>query len=51
MVQRLLATREDVFDDYTEAGFRAAFDRRFEIRETVPIEGTHRTLFRMRRRS
>ena len=51
MVQRLLATREDVFTDYTEAGFRAAFDRRFEIQETAPIDGSRRTLFRMRRRS
>jgi hypothetical protein len=50
MVRQLLATRRDVFPDYTEAGFRAAFERRFEIVEVAPIEGTSRTLFRMTRR-
>ena len=30
MVRRLLATREDVFPDYTESGFRAAFERAWD---------------------
>jgi SAM-dependent methyltransferase len=51
MVRRLLATRRDVFPTYTEAGFRAAFEARFEIAEAVPIEGTDRTLFRLIRRT
>jgi SAM-dependent methyltransferase len=50
MVRRLLATREDVFPDYTLDGFRAAFARRFEIAEEAPIEGVTRVLFRMTRR-
>jgi hypothetical protein len=50
MVERLLATREDVFADYTVDGFRTAFGRRFEFRDEVPIAGTRRTLFRLERR-
>ena len=51
MVRRLLATREDVFPDYTIEAFRAAFGRRFEILAEAPIEGVSRSLLRMRRRS
>ena len=50
MVQRLLATREDVFQGYTEEGFREAFGCFFDIRQVVPIEGTQRTMFRLQRR-
>ena len=35
MVSRLLATREDVFRDYDDAGFRAAFGRRFRVAEEL----------------
>jgi SAM-dependent methyltransferase len=51
MVRRLLATREDVFPDYTIEAFRAAFGRRFEILAEAPIEGVSRSLLRMQRRS
>jgi ribosomal protein L11 methylase PrmA len=51
MVERLLASRDDVFPGYTLAGFRAAFDETFEIVEEAPIEDSQRTLFRMRRRA
>jgi hypothetical protein len=50
MVQRLLASREDVFPDYNEAGFAAAFDRRFEILDSSPLPGSPRTVYRMHRR-
>ena len=50
MVQRLLATRDDVFPDYTLAGFHAALGARFEIVEEAAIEGSRRTLLRLRRR-
>ena len=50
MVRRLLATRRDIFPDYTVDGFRAAFSTTYEILEECPIEGTLRTLFLMRRR-
>ena len=49
MVARLLATREDVFRDYDDAGFRAAFGRRFRVAEERPLPGTARVLFRMER--
>jgi ribosomal protein L11 methylase PrmA len=49
-VRRLLATREDVFPDYTLAAFEAAFGEVFEITRREPVPGTVRTLFAMRRR-
>jgi len=45
----LLATREDVFPDYDEAGFERAFATRFEIAGKDRIDGSERTLYRMRR--
>ena len=49
-VQRLLATREDVFPNYDLAGFEQAFAGCFEILEKTGIEGSERTLFLMRRK-
>jgi hypothetical protein len=51
MVKKLLASRRDVFDDYTEAGFRAAFDERFNLVDEAGIPGTVRRLFLFRRRA
>lgn len=47
-VKRLLATRRDIFPDYHQEGFEAAFLPRFEIirRESVP--DSSRTLYAMR---
>ncbi len=50
MVQRLLATREDVFPDYSMDGFRAGFGQHFEMAEETPIDDSRRIMFRMRRR-
>jgi SAM-dependent methyltransferase len=50
MAQRLLATREDVFDDYSIEGFRAAFGESWTIIDEAPIRGTRRVLFSLRRR-
>jgi hypothetical protein len=47
----LLATREDVFPDYTEAGFEAAFGTLFDIERKTRLEGSERALYRMRRRA
>lgn len=44
-VDRLLATREDIFGDYDEAGFEAAFVDYFELLEKHPVAGTTRTLY------
>jgi ribosomal protein L11 methylase PrmA len=49
-VERLLTTREDIFDDYTPEGFEAAFGERFEIKRQEPIAGTTRLLYLMERR-
>jgi SAM-dependent methyltransferase len=51
MVQRLLASREDVFGDYTIDGFRAAFTDVFETLSETAIEGSARTLFHFKRRA
>ena len=47
-VQRLLASREDVFPNYTAAGFESAFSTRFEILTVQPIRQSARVLYLMR---
>lgn len=49
-VQRLLLNRKDVFDDYSEEGFRSAFTPQFEILDEQPIPSSERSLFLMRRK-
>lgn len=49
MARRLLASRRDVFPDYTLDGFRHAFASHFEIVSETTIEGTERSLFHLRR--
>ncbi len=49
MVQRLLASRRDVFDDYTIDGFRAAFAAHFSVVSETALEGSSRTLFHFAR--
>ncbi len=44
-MKRMLSSREDIFDDYHEDGFLAAFREHFDLKERRPIEGTARTLF------
>jgi ribosomal protein L11 methylase PrmA len=46
-VKRLLTTREDVFPDYTQAGFEKAFQLYFNILQKNPIKGSERTLYLM----
>jgi hypothetical protein len=50
MVRRLLASRRDVFDDYSLDGFRSAAAARFEIVAESPIAESLRVLFLLRRR-
>jgi hypothetical protein len=50
-VRTLLATREDVFPRYTREGFEDAFRTRFDILAATDIEGSDRTLYRMKRRA
>lgn len=49
-LQRMLATREDIFDEYTRSGFEAAFATRFTIEEARPVRDTGRLIYVMRKR-
>jgi hypothetical protein len=46
-VQKLLANRQDIFDDYVEQSFEREFARFFDIRHRQEIGGTGRTLYVM----
>ena len=48
-VQRLLATREDVFPHYTEDDFEAVFSASFDVVEKSPVPGSERTLYLLRK--
>ena len=48
--QRLLATREDIFPNYTQAAFEAEFDQYFFMPNSVRIKDSKRTLYLMQRR-
>ncbi|MEX2013432.1 MAG: SAM-dependent methyltransferase, partial [Parcubacteria group bacterium] len=47
-VQRLLATREDIFSNYTPAGFEQEFSRYFSVLEKTPVKGSKRILYLMK---
>jgi hypothetical protein len=49
-VQRLFATRTDVFPHYHRAGFEAAFAPYFDTVDVRLVEGSERTLYLLRRR-
>jgi ribosomal protein L11 methylase PrmA len=49
-VQRLLATREDIFVDYHPEGFESAFGEFFEILESAAIHDSQRKLYLLKRR-
>ncbi len=49
-VQRLLASRQDVFPTYTEEGLREAFGRAFTTLRREQLRGSDRALYLMRRR-
>jgi hypothetical protein len=49
-VERLLSTREDIFSDYTQAGFERAFGVFFEISQAADIPGSERRIYYFRRR-
>ena len=50
-VQRMLATRVDIFTDYTQAGFERAFGQFFECVRCEPVAESSRLLYLMQRRS
>jgi hypothetical protein len=49
-VQTLLATREDIFTDYTREAFEANFEQQFEIRASEQLEESERIVYLMTRR-
>ena len=48
-VQRLLASRQDIFDEYSDTGFESALSGTFRIVRKQPIDGTHRVMYQLRR--
>jgi hypothetical protein len=46
-VERMLASREDVFAAYSQAAFERAFERYFRIHRTVPIHDSQRVMYLM----
>ena len=50
-VQRLLASRKDIFSDYNQATFEAVFSENFTIHESVAIRGSERRLYLMEKRA
>ncbi len=49
-VQRLLQTRKDIFDHYTQKDFEHAFGQYFDILEKEPIKNSERHLYLMKTR-
>ncbi len=49
-VQTLLASRQDIFNEYTESHFKRYFEEEFRILEANMIEDTVRTLYLMEKR-
>ncbi len=50
-VQKLLESRRDIFGTYDEENFRKEFGKFFEILEQRPVDGSERTLYRMKRKA
>lgn len=48
-VQKLLRSRADIFSDYTQASFEAAFGRYFEIVESRQLQDSERFLYLMKK--
>jgi len=49
-VERLLASREDIFDHYTQQGFEQACGQYFNVLDRQPIRDSQRTLYLMQAR-
>jgi len=48
-VERLLASRPDIFPNYTEEGFVEAFSTQFRVERKESIRDSHRVLYRLAR--
>lgn len=49
-VRRLLTTREDIFDHYTEEHFEEAFGEYFQIETKVPVKQSQRVMYLMKKK-
>ena len=49
-VEKLLASREDIFPNYTREGFEKAFSARFKIHKSESVRDSERTLYLMETR-
>jgi len=50
-VQRMLSSRADIFDEYTQEGFESAFSRWFVVEDVARVGDSSRWLYLMRARS
>jgi hypothetical protein len=50
-LQRMLASRVDIFNEYTRRDFEAAFGEWFTIEQTIPVRDADRVVYLMRRRA
>jgi len=48
--EKLLASRRDIFSHYTKDQFDREFSKKFSILKEVPIKGTVRTLYLMKKK-
>lgn len=44
-VQKLLVSRKDIFDNYHQAGFEAAFGQYYKLVEAAKVKGSKRTIY------
>jgi ribosomal protein L11 methylase PrmA len=49
-VQKLLRSRQDIFSDYTQAGFEKAFGQWYTVKESSAVRDSGRWLYLMRRK-
>jgi len=49
-VQRLLTSRKDIFQNYTQENFEHCFNEFFSILEASPVEGSERVLYLMKKK-
>jgi hypothetical protein len=50
-VQRLLATRQDIFPDYTPEGFERAFETEYRVEARVPVRESERIMYLLERKA
>ena len=49
-VREMLRTRDDVFSDHTERALERALERSFSVEDRLPLRGTERVMYLLRRR-